>query len=148
MNEHEHELYPNVKFVKGLPRQVLRCFEWGCEYKQLGKLLFTKNAYSLAWWNSSTRNKFFEGHYRLSICIPCGCITLQHYSGKPMDRQSRKSINKYAFIKPKYMGDCHYLYFHIPRWLGGLIPTRLAYRGIAYKRYPTWDKPGWEGETK
>lgn len=147
MDEHEHELYPSVRFVKGLPRRVFNCMEWDCKYQQVSKVLLTKDAFMLAWLFSPTRNRFFEGHYQLSICIPCGHITVPHYLSEPMSRQSRKSINKHAFTKPKYIGDCHYLYFHIPRWLGGLLPIRLAYSGISYKKYPTWDKPGWKGET-
>ena len=145
----EHEvIYNTTVFSKGFPRKVTRCIDWlECGYQTTGKIVFTKDAYAYVWLFSSLRNKLFDGHYELRVCIPCGHITVSHYSGKPSSRAWRKEVNKHAFDKPEYMGDCHYLHFHIPRWLGAMMPKRIRYDGIAYKRYATWETTKWKEGT-
>jgi hypothetical protein len=142
--QHEHYFYSLPKFHKGLVREITKCSD--CEYKKIGKVLFTKSAYSHAWFFSPLRDSLTTGYYEIKVCIPCGHITVPHYSGEPIAKLWRKQMNEHAFDKPRYMGDCKYLHFQIPRWLGAMMPKRLRYTGISYKKYSTWEKPGWVEE--
>lgn len=135
----EHEvIYNTTVFSKGFPRKVTRCIDWlECGYQTVGKITLTKFAYQQVWFSSRLRQRFFRGHYELRVCIPCGHISVKHLTGDS-DKVWRKEINKQAFDKPEYVGDCKYLHLHMPRFLGALMPRSLRYNGMSYKKSPTW----------
>jgi len=143
----QHDVFTSTRFSKGLPREYEVC--WAndeCEYKVPGKYVFTKEAFQVAWSRAKIHSKLLErlkGNYYIKVCIPCGHINVSNYMRPLGDKAYIKELNSYAFDVPRFVGDCNYLYFSIPSWLGTMIPKRLKYRGITYKKLPTWDKPGW-----